>query len=72
VDDALKPKVSSFWRTWFGRPDWLYYGGMSRLVYLGSFLGEWVYDYGVWMRFRLYELEAIVKEDRIAEEKRSK
>lgn len=70
VDDALKPEVSPFWRTWFGRSDWFYYGGMSWLLYWGSLLPEWVLDYGVWRRFRLYELEAIVKEDRQAEEKK--
>lgn len=72
VGDALKPEVSMFWRTWFGRPDWFYYGGMSRLVYWASLLPEWVLDYGVWRRFRLYELEAMVNAERLEEEKKTK
>lgn len=72
VDDVLRSEVPSFWRTWFGRSDWFYYGGMSRLVYWGSIVGEWAFDWSMWRRFKLYELEAIVKEERQAEEKKCK
>lgn len=71
VDDALKGEVSSFWRTWFGRPDWFYCGGQSRLVYWGSWLGEWALDFGVWRRFRLFELEAMVEVDEGAENRKT-
>lgn len=64
VDDALRSEVSSFWRTWFGRPDWFYYGGMARLGYWGSFLGEWALEFWAWRTFKLYELEELVKRDR--------
>ncbi|KAL8730388.1 MAG: hypothetical protein Q9181_004685 [Wetmoreana brouardii] len=72
VENALKPEVPSFLRTWFGRSDWFYRGGMSRLVYWCSLLPEWVLDYQVWRRFRLYELEALVKHDRAVEEEEKK
>ncbi|RYP20946.1 hypothetical protein DL765_002483 [Monosporascus sp. GIB2] len=36
VDDVLRPEVPPFWRTWFGRPDWFWYGGMARLLYWGT------------------------------------
>ena len=46
-----------------GRPDWFWCGGQARLVYWGSWLGEWAMNFVVWRRFRLWELEAIVKAD---------
>ncbi|KAF2268081.1 NAD(P)-binding protein [Lojkania enalia] len=64
VDNAFKPEVSLFWRTWFGRSDWFYYGGMSRLLYCGSCLGEWILDMAIWKKFGMYELEAILEDDR--------
>ncbi|ORY13600.1 acylglycerone-phosphate reductase-like protein [Clohesyomyces aquaticus] len=67
VHDALKPEVNLFWRNWFGRPDWFYYGGMSKMLYWTSCLGEWALDSGVYRKFGLGELEAMVKEGRKAE-----
>jgi 1-acylglycerone phosphate reductase len=61
VDRALAAEVAPFWRSWFGRPDWLYYGGMTRLLWWGSVLGEWVTDLGAWRTFGLHELEAMVE-----------
>jgi 1-acylglycerone phosphate reductase len=61
VDRALAREVAPFWRSWFGRPDWLYYGGMTRLLWWGSVLGEWVTDLGAWKTFGLRELEAVVE-----------
>lgn len=66
VDKALAQEVSPFWRGYFGRPDWLYYGGMTRLLWWGSILGEWVTDMGSWRMFRLHELEAIVRTEKSA------
>lgn len=64
VDDILSHEVPPFWRTWFGRPDWFWAGGMARLLYLGTFLGEWVLDLGAWQMFGLSELEKMGIEDR--------
>ena len=64
VQEALKSEASPFWRTWFGRPDWLWHGGMSTMIWLGSCVSEWVIDFGSWRQFRLYELEAILKKER--------
>ena len=69
VDEALKGSVvggNGFFAHMcrgllrLGRQDWWYLGGMARLVYLGTWIGEWVSDYGAWRRFRLSELEDIV------------
>ncbi|KAL8832649.1 MAG: hypothetical protein Q9170_004789 [Blastenia crenularia] len=67
VDNALKSEVPFSLRTWFGRSDWFYEGGLARMLYWGSLLPEWVLDNVIWRRFKLYELEAMVKEDRSAE-----
>jgi len=61
VDKALAKEVTPFWRGYFGRPDWLYYGGMARLLWWGSALGEWVTDLGSWRTFGLRGLEAIIE-----------
>lgn len=61
VDKALADEVAPFWRGYFGRPDWLYYGGMTRLLWWGSLLGEWVTDLGAWRMFKLGELETVVQ-----------
>ncbi|OAA66882.1 NAD(P)-binding domain protein [Niveomyces insectorum RCEF 264] len=46
-------------RGWLGlwRPDWLYCGGMARIVYLGTLLGEWMVDRGAWRTFGLQKLK---------------
>jgi 1-acylglycerone phosphate reductase len=72
VDKALASEVAPFWRSWFGRPDWLYYGGMTRLLWWGSVLGEWVTDLGSWRMFRLHELEAIVQREAAVAKDRQK
>ncbi|KAL8941741.1 MAG: hypothetical protein Q9216_002069 [Gyalolechia sp. 2 TL-2023] len=65
VNDALKPEVGMVWRSLgFGRPDWLWYGGESTVVYWGSWLPEWVFDWLVSKRFGLWELEGIEERKR--------
>lgn len=63
VDEASKGEVAPFWRSWFGRPDWFWYGGQSSVVYWSSWLGEWPFDFGTWRKSGLSTLEAMVKED---------
>lgn len=64
VTKSLKPEVSLFWRNFFGRPDWFWYGGMARLVWFGhSLLGEWYVDWASWRKFRLEKLQRMVEED---------
>jgi len=72
VDKALANEASPFWRGWFGRPDWLYFGGMTRLLWWGSLLGEWVTDLGAWRVFRLGEMETVVKVEAAAAKKSEK
>ncbi|RYO94792.1 hypothetical protein DL764_007770 [Monosporascus ibericus] len=69
VDDVLRPEVPPFWRTWFGRPDWFWDGGMARLLYWGAVMGEWVLDLGAWRMFGLGELEEMVMTDRASRDK---
>lgn len=61
VTKALKPEVSSILRSWFGRPDWFWCGGMAPLVWLGNTIGEWLVDTVVYKKFRLTELERVLK-----------
>jgi 1-acylglycerone phosphate reductase len=61
VDNAIRPEVNLFWRNWFGRSDWFYYGGMSTLLHKLSLCGEWILDFVMYRRFGMDELEAIVK-----------
>ena len=63
VDEASKGEVAPFWRSWLGRPDWVWCGGQSSVVYWTSWLGEWPFDLGTWRQSGLFELEAMVKED---------
>lgn len=65
VGNALREETRPFWRAWgWGRPDWLYHGGMARKLYWGSCWGEWILDLGAWRRFGLRELEEMIQKDR--------
>ncbi|KAF1977788.1 NAD(P)-binding protein [Bimuria novae-zelandiae CBS 107.79] len=64
VDNALRPEVNLFWRNWFGRSDWFYYGGMSTLLHKLSLFGEWMLDFVMYRRFGMHELETIVQDRR--------
>lgn len=63
VRDALKPEWPLFFRAVFGlgRPDWHYFGGLAKQVWLGSSLGEWIGDLLIYRMFKLHVLEALVK-----------
>ncbi|KAJ5912486.1 hypothetical protein N7504_001369 [Penicillium tannophilum] len=58
VANSLKSEVPWLFRSWVGRPDWFYYGGLAWLLWWGSTLfGEWVVDYVCWRMFELWKLE---------------
>ncbi|KAI5864043.1 NAD(P)-binding protein [Durotheca rogersii] len=61
VADSLRPERPLFLRTWFGRPDWFWYGGLARKVWLGTAVGEWVIDTVCWSRFRMDEVQRLVR-----------
>ena len=70
VHDALRGEVPVFFRSWFGRPDWFWAGGMATLAWMGTFLGEWILDTVLYRMVRLNELEAVLKKE--AEQKKLK
>ncbi|KAL8764117.1 MAG: hypothetical protein Q9184_000259 [Pyrenodesmia sp. 2 TL-2023] len=56
-------EVGAFWRACgWGRPDVWFEGGQAGWVYWASWMPEWVVEWGVWRKFRLWELEAVGKE----------
>ncbi|KAK1989346.1 hypothetical protein LZ30DRAFT_136882 [Colletotrichum cereale] len=62
VNNALKPEGRLF-----GRPDWLWCGGMSRKVWWAlKLFGEWVIDWRTWEMFGLAKLQKIVEDERMA------
>ncbi|GKT90326.1 NADPH-dependent 1-acyldihydroxyacetone phosphate reductase [Colletotrichum tofieldiae] len=61
VSNALKPEGRLF-----GRPDWLWCGGMSRKVWWAlKLFGEWVIDWRTWEMFGLAKLQKIVEDERL-------
>lgn len=63
VRDALKPE----WGVWlrgllgWGRQDWHYYGGLARIVWLASCLGEWAGDVLIYRMFKFRTLEVVLR-----------
>lgn len=64
VESLLAAEVPGWGRAWFGRPDWFWAGGMARLLYYGSWVGEWVLDLGAWRMFGLRQLKDMVNVER--------
>lgn len=68
VNDALKPD----WPIWLrgilglGRPDWHYFGGLAKVTWFGTCVGEWLNDYVVYRMFQLVKLERMVRSQREA------
>lgn len=62
VAAALRSEAPIWARAWFGRPDWHWAGGLARLVWWGSFLGEWIVDVVCWRKFPLGKLEELVRQ----------
>jgi len=63
VRDALAPEVPSWLRAWFGRPDWLWAGGLSKTVWWGMLAGEWAVDEFSWRQFGLWKLRDILEKE---------
>ncbi|KAI2622857.1 NAD(P)-binding protein [Xylaria nigripes] len=63
VEASLRPERSIWLRTWFGRPDWFWYGGLARLVWFGHSFGEWFVDLTSWNKFRLPEIMKLIGPD---------
>ncbi|EHA56946.1 hypothetical protein MCOR27_009797 [Pyricularia oryzae] len=64
VRKSLKPEWPIMLRAWFGRPDWFWGGGLAGRVWLARLLtGEWLIDMQTWNKFKLWKLEAFVKQD---------
>lgn len=62
VNDALKPEWPLLLRGifGFGRPDWHYFGGLAKVTWLGSCVGEWLSDIIIYRMFKLHLLEAML------------
>lgn len=66
VHDALKPE----WAAWLrgllglGRPDWHYFGGLARTIWLGTCIGEWFTDLIIYRKFKLDTLDRVLKNQR--------
>ncbi|CAJ2511885.1 Uu.00g075100.m01.CDS01 [Anthostomella pinea] len=63
VTDSLRSEWPVWLCSWFGRPDWLWAGGLSSKVWWGSSFGEWVVDATCWRTFRMSQLTQLVQED---------
>lgn len=63
VRDALKPE----WNIWLrgllglGRQDWHYFGGLARLVWFSSCIGEWLGDVIIYRMFKLAKFETMLR-----------
>lgn len=63
VSRVSRQEVWWFLRAWLGRPDWLWYGRLAWLVWLGSmFFGEWLIDYVCFWLFGLGKLTTILRQ----------
>jgi 1-acylglycerone phosphate reductase len=62
VAASLKPEVSVFWRTWFGRPDWFWYGGSASIAWFMHTLGEWAVHSVCYVRFKVDEMSRRLNE----------
>ncbi|KAK7752041.1 NADPH-dependent 1-acyl dihydroxyacetone phosphate reductase [Diatrype stigma] len=57
VTASLKPEVPPLFRTWFGRPDWFWYGGLASVAWSGHTMGEWAMDTIGWYVFKVPTLQ---------------
>jgi 1-acylglycerone phosphate reductase len=63
VNNALKPETPVWLRLWFGRADWFWAGGMAGITWIGTWFGEWMTDVSCYAKFRLPELDAILRKE---------
>ncbi|KAH6949697.1 hypothetical protein BKA56DRAFT_682701 [Ilyonectria sp. MPI-CAGE-AT-0026] len=60
VEKALTREVYLILRSWMGRPDWWWFGGMSTKVWITLYLGEWFADTICWKSFGMDKLAKIL------------
>lgn len=70
VADSLSPERPGWLRSFFGRPDWFWYGGLARSAWFGHTFGEWIVDAVSWHKFRMPEIMKLIGED-AAQKKRA-
>ncbi|KAI1498585.1 hypothetical protein F5X99DRAFT_411879 [Biscogniauxia marginata] len=63
VTDSLRSESPLWLRSWFGRPDWFWYGGKATSVWFGHSVGEWLIDLVCWRTFRMPEVLSLLRED---------
>ena len=64
VADSLKPEVPLPLRTWLGRPDWFWYGGLANGAWFLNSIGEWIKDMVSWRKFKVHQIQKAVQEER--------
>ncbi|KAI1117636.1 NAD(P)-binding protein [Nemania sp. NC0429] len=60
VADSLQPERPGWLRSFVGRPDWFWYGGLARSAWFGHTLGEWFVDAACWNTFRMPEIMKLI------------
>ncbi|KAI1161864.1 NAD(P)-binding protein [Nemania serpens] len=68
VADSLRPESPGWLRSFTGRPDWFWYGGLARSAWFGHTFGEWFVDAACWNTFRMPEIMKLIG-DGLAEKK---
>lgn len=63
VKNALKSEVPLILRPWFGRADYFWAGGWSRLVWTSTFFGDWLLDLVMYRMFKMNVLERVLKQE---------
>jgi 1-acylglycerone phosphate reductase len=59
---AAQRREAPVWlRTWLGRPDWLWAGGMAGLAWFGTVMGEWLLDTWFYSRFKMAAFEKMLR-----------
>lgn len=64
VADSLKPEMPLSLRTWFGRPDWFWYGGLANGVWFLNCIGEWIKDMACWRKFKVSQIQKTLEDER--------
>ncbi|KAK4239016.1 hypothetical protein C8A03DRAFT_14575 [Achaetomium macrosporum] len=63
VGKALAPEWPLLFRAWFGRPDWLWAGGMAGRTWWATWFGEWLLDFVLYRMIGMPELERVLREE---------
>ncbi|KAK3487491.1 uncharacterized protein B0T23DRAFT_207829 [Neurospora hispaniola] len=63
VRNALKGEAPLILRSWFGRADYFWAGGWARLVWAGTFFGDWLLDLVMYRMFKMNVLERVLAQE---------